>query len=70
MPSGIVKLNKEDIMKYFVMKVTTYQTLPAYHSFEHNQGFDKHDTAQRFAELKQEMEIDKNVTYTVIALSD
>ena len=68
MPSGIVKLNNGDIMKYFVIKKTSYQTQPAYHSIEHNQGFDKQDTAQRFADLKQEMETDARVTYTVIAL--
>lgn len=55
-------------MKYFVIKKTSYQTQPAYHSIEHNQGFDKQDTAQRFADLKQEMETDARVTYTVIAL--
>ena len=69
MPSGIVKLNNGDIMKYFVIKKIAYQTQPDGHYIEHSAGFDKQDTAQKFAELKQEMETDGNVTYTVIAFS-
>ena len=69
MPSGIVKLNKGNIMRYFVIKKYAYRTQPDTHYIDHNAGFDNQDTAQRYADVKQEMETDRDVTYTVIAFS-
>ena len=67
MPSGIVKLNKGDIMTYLVIKkVNWLHSSPSYYN-DYIDGFDSLELANEYAQLQAKLNNSvKDITYTVV----
>ena len=70
MPSGIVKLNKGNIMKYLVIERVKYGNANDSYYNHYADGFDSLELANEYAELQAKLKKRDDTTYTVVPFGD
>ena len=70
MPSGIVKLNNGDIMKYLVIERIKHTHANDSFYNHYTDGFDTLELANEYAELQAKLKKRDDTTYTVVPFGD
>ena len=70
MPSGIVKLNNGDIMKYLVIERIKHTHANDSFYNHYTDGFDSLELANEYAQLQAKLNKYDDTTYTVVPFGD
>lgn len=70
MPSGIVKLNKGNIMKYLVIERVKYGNANDSYYNHYADGFDSLELAKEYAQLQAKLHDSHDKTFTVVTFTE